>query len=63
MRRVRNAERAQRGCGECIDRVSGKCPHEECPYHELDDVKTYGEYLKRIPNVPMYLLLKGLEVG
>lgn len=21
-----------------------ECPHEECPYHELDNVKSYAEY-------------------
>lgn len=60
MRHVKNVERKQRGCEWCIDtvrtykriRTTGKtnirmcCIHEKCPYHELDNVKTYSEYLK-----------------
>lgn len=23
-----------------------ECPHKECPYHELDEVTTYREYLR-----------------
>lgn len=36
----------KRGCWYCTD-FKRKCPHAECPYHELDGFKTYEEYLKK----------------
>jgi Fe-S-cluster-containing dehydrogenase component len=56
MRILHNGEQTQRGCKFCAEAIppdnGGKryvlrsCPHEECPYHELDKVETYQEYLK-----------------
>ena len=49
----------KRGCDCCMDMVvihklrGGTvvrgCPHLQCPYHELDQYKTYTEYLKKNP--------------
>ena len=58
MRPIHDGERKQRGCSYCKDLVlqditwnkkykQRNCPHEKCPYHELDDIKTYKEYLKK----------------
>lgn len=37
----------KRGCIYCTEFENMACPHEECPYHELDGFKTYAEYLKK----------------
>lgn len=51
MRRLKPSEVEKRGCRFCADKASDKhysyCLHEECPYHELDNVKTYGEYIQK----------------
>lgn len=54
MRELTQSEIVKRGCRYCADkqRVLGdrqisQCPHEECPYRELDSVKTYGEYIHK----------------
>ena len=52
MRKLSHGEMIKRGCLYCEDcsHGSGKytgCKHSECPYHELDDVKTYGEYIQK----------------
>lgn len=47
MRIVSLKEWSQRGCAYCLDRKGHSCKHNECPYHELDDVKNYGEYLEK----------------
>ena len=70
MRVLHNKERTQRGCIWCADVVPTntddnltrrrKCPHDVCPYHELDDVKTYDEYMKGISDVTLNALLKML---
>ena len=48
-------EKNKRGCVYCLhvkrlehnDGTLGTaCPYNECPYHGLDDYKTYTEYLK-----------------
>lgn len=56
MRKVLISEIVQRGCTYCHDmipkEVKGRkycettCPYNKCPYHQLDDVKKYGEYMK-----------------
>lgn len=51
MRKIHNEDNVKRGCRYCADSIKpeGKirvCPHEECPYHELDNYKTYHDYLK-----------------
>lgn len=43
----RTKQMKKRGCAYCTDFVNMACPHEECPYHELDGFKTYDEYLKK----------------
>lgn len=54
MRELMQSEILKRGCRFCADKTrifSGAkvshCPHEECPYRELDNVKTYGEYIRK----------------
>jgi hypothetical protein len=47
----------KRGCYYCADKERmyddkkrsyvNLCPYDKCPYHELDDVKTYGEYIQK----------------
>lgn len=58
MRLVVDCNPNKRGCGLCADvckekvwsREEGKmvtrkyCPYDECPYHELDEFKSYAEY-------------------
>lgn len=63
MRELTRDETVKRGCKYCIDMRRGKgskddgskylvriylCPHNRCPYHELDKYDTYDEYLKSI---------------
>lgn len=58
MRYVIDCNPSKRGCDLCADVVikhdtatgNGRkfCIHDECPYHELDDVKRYIEYDKRV---------------
>lgn len=54
MRRLTQNDMVKRGCRYCLDyRKSGNnsfkgCIHDECPYHELDDVKDYKQYEKSI---------------
>lgn len=57
MRFLGHREIMQRGCDYCLDKQvihnakSGYnvtcCHYEECPYHELDNVKIYGEYIQK----------------
>lgn len=54
MRELTQGEILKRGCRYCADkqrmldcRKISHCPYEECPYHELDNVKTYGEYIHK----------------
>lgn len=73
MRVVHHAERSQRACYYCIDQASqdedGKklktkrCPYDECPYHEMDGYKTYGDYLKATGGNTVTKLLKTLGLG
>ena len=57
MRRVKDCNPNKRGCHFCADTVKRKtdgfcvqklCIHNKCPYHELDDVKSYMEYDKKV---------------
>ena len=50
MRKLNHREMIKRGCLYCEDCSHGsgkdtRCPYDKCPYHELDNVKTYGEYI------------------
>ena len=68
MRAIRDSVRLQRGCDYCADMIKpnrdgGKytprqCPYDECPYHELDDIEKYAEYLQKTDNDG---LIKALE--
>lgn len=73
MRFVKNAERSKRGCAYCTDtervfhqKKNGKkkfrmaCIHNKCPYHELDNVNTYGEYIRSYGTDSVSALLKAL---
>lgn len=57
LRKVNYEEMSKRGCCECVDMVKQReeegwfCPHPECPYHELDEYDSYGEYLKAHKNI------------
>lgn len=55
MRIIPYNEQVQRGCVYCAfvdkkkdidDKLKHACPYAECPYRELDDYKTYNEFLK-----------------
>lgn len=52
-------EMKKRGCHYCAD-FKRRCPHEVCPYHELDNVKTYDEYLKKGEKNGLVKLLEDL---
>lgn len=70
MRTVLLDRKHKRGCGYCLDfipwekigntRTKSKCPYDECPYHELDDVKTYEEYVDGVSDVPIAALMARL---
>ena len=57
MRRIEYREMRQRGCEYCLDfgrarleegeRICKVCKHDVCPHHELDNVKSYGAYLRK----------------
>jgi hypothetical protein len=56
MRYLTKREIYKRGCIYCLDKsqvhdhrggVISQCPYDKCPYHELDNVKTYGEYIQK----------------
>jgi hypothetical protein len=63
MRNLRKNCVEQRGCKYCLDRIppedrgthhtASKCPHYECPYHELDEVEDYNDYLNGISDIPL----------
>jgi hypothetical protein len=68
MRRLKKKYMVQRGCDFCLDRIppeyrgtymvaQSRCPHDVCPYHELDEVEDYKDYLKSISDVPLGVLL------
>ena len=59
MRKLHNSDYRQRGCVYCNDTVRKRrrnadkkyrihCIHDECPYHELDNIKSYYEYMKKL---------------
>jgi hypothetical protein len=67
MRKLRRNEIVKRGCAFCLDMMPPRtknqnrwCYHDKCPYQELDDAKTYGEYLDglgglSVPEIMMML--------
>jgi hypothetical protein len=64
MRKLERQEMRKRGCNYCTNVVKKKmgccyvykCPHDECPYHELDAFDTYSQYIKSKGDL---LFLKG----
>lgn len=58
--------RAEKGCEYCTDKINvfygnarhTYCPYNACKYHEMDDCKTYEEYLKK--DIPMSPELQAL---
>lgn len=47
-RKPSEKEMKKRGCVDCADLLGHiHCKFTKCPYHELDNVRTYGEYLKK----------------
>lgn len=54
MRGITYEERRKYGCCDCSDLVSKMwhkerrtlCPHDKCPYKELNDYDSFDEYLK-----------------
>ena len=45
MRLIEKDERRQRGCRFCLDYKGAKrCPHDKCPYTELDGYTDYEDY-------------------
>lgn len=73
MRKIKRSCLEQRGCSFCLDRIapvvkskyttSSMCPHNVCPYHELDSVDTYTDYLNSISDLPVGELLKRLCIS
>ena len=73
MRFIHNEEKAQRGCFYCLDAVTvmverncgnvkrRMCPHDECPYHELDGFKTYADYMKSTDSCGFAKLMDALK--
>lgn len=61
MRMLNNEMKKKRGCMYCADLVHGRrngCPHDECPYHELDKYETYNQYMKQASPLTISQLLK-----
>lgn len=61
MRSIVDCNQNKRGCYLCADVVKMKfmrngkyvvtakcCPYDKCPYHELDNVKSYSEYDRKV---------------
>lgn len=72
-RRLEQEEIRQRVCRYCLDKkmitiskgcnVIG-CSFKECPYHELDDISTYDEFLQKIDETPYnFDIFAGLGLG
>lgn len=66
LRQLKGKEATQRGCLYCAHmkleyvgkgRKRTHCPFRECPYHELDNVKRYTDYLKNTENGELIKLL------
>ena len=53
-RKLTQEEKKKRGCIYCADCVEEKrCIHTECPYHELDDFRSYKEYMDSLEKLPI----------
>lgn len=52
-------EMKKRGCHYCAD-FNHVCRHRECPYHELNEYKTYEEYMKKSKKNGFVKLLESL---
>lgn len=68
-RMIHEPEKIKRGCIYCADSIppskalgrQRECPYDVCPYHELDDTKTYGEYLEKTDRNGLAKILELLE--
>ena len=60
MRKVSVTEKKQRGCLYCLNyKKRAGCEFDDgCPYHQLDKVKTYGDYLKKYTSVFDAILMR-----
>lgn len=54
------SEYVKRGCYYCADYIDRECIHEKCPYHELDNVKSYNEYLKKAKKGGLVKILESI---
>lgn len=77
MRKLEEKEREQRGCAFCIEQkrdsfpvdngtaiVTRKfyaCPHDVCPFTELDEFKQYGDYVKSLGELRLNVGKAGAE--
>lgn len=62
--------RKRYGCDYCADTVKRKqhdwddrreCIHDECPYTELQESKSFSDYLKKSNDRSVSVMLKTLE--
>ncbi len=68
MRKISKTEQYQRGCRYCRfvarEKQDGQifvvCPANQCPFHELDTVKLYTDYLKKYGKENMKQILVSL---
>lgn len=52
MRLLSANEMRQRGCAFCKDiKRCRHCPHDKCPYHDLDEFKAFEEFCETFPEV------------
>ena len=57
-RRLSISTMRKRGCVYCADLIGNTyCKYRKCPYNDLDEVRSYGEYLQsladiKIPTIP-----------
>lgn len=69
MRKLHSADRIKRGCQYCTDMIPWnktrskicQCLHEKCPYDELNETESYGEYLEKHGDMMVDQILKAME--
>ena len=61
MRMLTNKEVAKRGCLSCQDvRGYRNCPHDECPYTDLDEYESFDEFCETFPEVDLRELFRDI---